>query len=1449
MKKIILTTIFLLFSFLHLNAQQVPTITTGQISGVVCKGDTISVPFTSTGSFDADNTFKVQIRGSQQWIDLATEGTSSPLKAIIPLSYFTRENSNDNQQSIRVIATKPNIIGRESGFNTIYSKPNITLSGASILDISPYTSTVLKFKGSGSTPITIVLIDSTKLSINYLESNFESNDPFNASIYPTKSTNYKIAYTENICGRSNGSGNVSITVNEIGLKALEPNVTKICVGNVLKIPYSASGKINSDNQFKIKLSSSNDKTEIYEIDAVAKDNIIEAIIPEKIPQGTYYSLQIISSSPKASSIWYDFNILITEKANVEIAQENIDVIWGDKVNLNFTVKGLGPWIVKMNDGTNIPLRMFDYTSPNSTLKQNFQIKPDKSQNYSITSFISGCGSGIGGQNITSLTVKPGVVLDSIQQFKEICVGETISAKFRINSSLLNPNSFKAVLNDFNNHTVILPASFNDGLLKLVIPKTLLDINDFNLTYRLGISFNNDKNIAYSPNSIQIKNKPKATLLDADPFELEEPGIVYIPVKATGSGIMTFVFNDSINIEDRSYPGYALNSDIPVIDVNVIKNTTFKLTSVSNLCGTTYINENKKIDVIIKNPKKNDITIKYVNNQICAGDKIKVLIDTLGKFQDNNEFKVLFYVGMYNRNFTVIGTGKGKSVEATIPSNLAGSTSAYYIEVVSTNPVLASRKRNIMINAKPNAKLLSYSTLQNNEAVLLAGESINTYLSVDNSILHDGTYSNYGYSFSDGTNGYGRGKSFYPTFTKSNTYSLLSISNECGNGTVSNDIKIKIVPFKIIRNSNSLQSPTPPLSICSGANLTYSYSILGGVENGTTYNLQIASAKDSVFTDLVSKTSENPINVKIPSQTKEGIYFIRLVSNTNEPQSSSWTKYNIYVLNNVNLTTVLSHDTITEYGGNEVKFKYQSKTATPTNIIIADNFGKVYSYNSQSLENTISIIPQKSATFSIKSVENVCGYGTASGSVKVTIIPALVIQSTGSLNGCNGKEIEIKYSPVGEYEAGNTFKFSFVNKSKPNIKYEAGQTSNASGNIKLKIPSDALFGSYQLEVISSKPALTKTYTDNIFNIFTTSDITITGNTIINAGQTAYFKLTNNSLKSSALSSLDAGNYELSDGTKGDFYYYENIVAVRPSQTTTYTLTSANNTCGLSKISGNVTITVNPISSKSISTEFYSNYGNPYICPGANYNLYYYTNGNFASGTKFSAQISDKNGENFVDLKMQGTSSPLLVTIPVDLPTGNNYRFRVVSTEKDVSSSANSSPLNVMISPTVSFDSLVYMSDSKPINLKFDFNGTPPWFFRFGMNQSTTQSYRIETSPFMITVTPQTSVSYKIYDLNDAYCFGKVLGTGIVRIELITANEDPKDLNITLFPNPTPNFVTIRSDYFKNTRLKIVDSLGKDILEQDLVKSETVLDFSGFTTGLYFLQFNRDNKRVVYKIQKL
>ena len=201
---------------------------------------------------------------------------------------------------------------------------------------------------------------------------------------------------------------------------------------------------------------------------------------------------------------------------------------------------------------------------------------------------------------------------------------------------------------------------------------------------------------------------------------------------------------------------------------------------------------------------------------------------------------------------------------------------------------------------------------------------------------------------------------------------------------------------------------------------------------------------------------------------------------------------------------------------------------------------------------------------------------------------------------------------------------------------------------------------------------------------------------------------------------------------------------------------------------------------------------------------------------------------------------------------NYRIRVVASDKSVSSEANYVPLILAgKGPTAIFDSSTYFfKEGKVIALKISFTGKAPWGIIFGIDEATAKYYSdITTSPYIINVNPIKPVTYKIFGVYAGGCSGKIVGTETVKVELITANEEIPNLEVKIFPNPTSDKITIQSDNFKNTSLQITDNLGRQILQQNISKSETVLDISDFKTGRYFLQIEREGKRNVYKIMKL
>ena len=1432
MKKHILTTAFFLLSLFQI--VQAQTITTGQITGAICKGSIISVPFTTTGNFATDNTFKVQILNTYNtattWTDLVTAGNSSPLKCTIPANFD--ENFGYYSYNIRIVGTKPNVIGATSYIGTLSSKPKLTLSGISKSYANPYEQVDLKIRGTGTNTIKVVLNDSTIINASSLSNNYDSSYP----IYASKTNDYTIAYAYNECGLGEAGGSVKLTVNEVGVKPILGYGESICIGGLLKLLYSIDGKFDASSTFRLGLKQAYSENKEFEIDATEKDGIVSATIPNYIPTGIAYLVRIVSSSPKAVSPWTVNSVMIGEIPSLEIVSPSTSVTWGKEVDLKFNYTGIGPYSVKLNDGSYVYSESTYPTSPTNKSSFTAKAKPLKNQSYSVESFTSGCGVGSVSKNVMNVTVKSGIVIDSLKVGLEVCLGQPFNVKYSSNGTLTNPYVVLSTNNYYSNYDNIrIPAVFDNGIIKVSIPENLYDNKAVSSdTYFLGIIFNNGDDITYSNSQIRVKSLPKLSFNNTAPINITTKGYANLPVTAFGSSPISVTFSDSTNYNLNNSSFY--NSSYVSLSVQPIKTTSYTIKSYSNVCGTVNVTDAKAITVNVKFPADNDITIKSVSYKFCTGDKAKISFNTIGTFKAENEFKVEM-VYQYNNSSVVIGSGKTSPIDITIP-DVYYNTSAVYIRVISIAPTAASEYVfPIYLNTKPQANLYLNTDLQ--KGVLL-NQSVSFGINLSKGNAGTNTY-----TLSDGTTfkDYDY-QAMTRKITANTTFSLKSVENECGVGSVANvAYKVDIVPFKIMPkyyNSSSL---------CSNAFINYNYQITGVPEAGTSFNLQIASVKDSVFKDLVTKTTDNPIRVKIPNDLAEGNYLVRLVSNNALPQSTILSPTTIYVPIIAKLTANDGTNTVTIDGGNSVSLKYETKGSLSANTFISDDNNQIYRgyiYAGSSISSQ-EFYPKKTTTYTLKTIENTCGYGTSSGSVKVTIKPSFSLQNVPSYSTCSGKNIAMSFSTYGEFESGNTFTFTLID-SKKN-RYDIGQTSVLSGNLSLKIPENIASSTYQLEVSSTKPVITKNLVSNL-SVIGLIDVILSGNTTINPNEETYISINSNVKNDNVYD--NTATFTLSNDYKSNLSTNgRTIVYVKPLKTTIYTLKSVENACGVGKVSGSVTVTVNPVSDKMITTtSYFSSYGVLSICSGSVQYVYFDIKGSFSASNKFIAQISDKNGENFKDIVSEGDKSPLKATIPDDLPVGDNYRVRVISSDKDAVGSANKVPLTIAKGPTATLDSTTYFFvQDKPINIKINLTGIPPWSIAFGADEFSVKNYYTQTSPVTISLKPINPISYKIFSVNDAYCVGKVSGTGIVKLELITANEELSDLEVKLFPNPTSNRITIQSDNFKNTTLQITDNFGKQMLQQNINKSETIIDLSNYSSGQYFFQLERDNKRVIYKIIKL
>jgi len=86
------------------------------------------------------------------------------------------------------------------------------------------------------------------------------------------------------------------------------------------------------------------------------------------------------------------------------------------------------------------------------------------------------------------------------------------------------------------------------------------------------------------------------------------------------------------------------------------------------------------------------------------------------------------------------------------------------------------------------------------------------------------------------------------------------------------------------------------------------------------------------------------------------------------------------------------------------------------------------------------------------------------------------------------------------------------------------------------------------------------------------------------------------------------------------------------------------------------------------------------------------------------------------------------------------------------------------------------------------------------------------------------------------------------EFLTINENVIAKNIAIYPNPTSDFLNIKSEETNINSLKIYDTKGALLYENNNNTSEININLSDFTAGIYFVKINYPQGETTHKIIK-
>lgn len=1408
MKKIYAILLLVVVVCLKLNAQSISYFYPEN----VCLGEVQKSSVGFNGTFNSDNKFTIQIRPYTSETIIA-EVPATLKDGRIEAVYTDSLLSTYRNLNARLVASSPFAASSWYGFN-LNSKGYINLSSALSDTINADDYVYVTLKGYSSTSVNVTFSDSSQASVYSYSDNAFSNQhtfaPSSKPIFIVKATNQ--------CGAMKVSGEVRTVVNSISVRTTSFSPGFSCEGSEIKVSFTTmGGTIPTQARYKLRFSQYNQLSGVpersLEVDAVLKDNYLVARVPSLFRASDSYRLdvrvQVILDNPKIVGSIGENILYVYPKSSAEFFSYSSAINMGQQVQVGVRFKGLPPYAADLGNGL--------FFNSNYSDPYNY-IYLYKNTSYVLKDFSTGCGpSTLDVPQTLVFTVNPGIRLLPENDRQILCTDTKLRIRIETNGSFSNATTYWVHANLYGNYTYSFPATRSGDYLEFTIP-SLPESTNYELSYdnlsNLSVTSENPYlGSANSDNSsFVIQQKPFMTLQPYINLNYDTPGHKNLSYSLRGGS--PFIIEDA-NGKKSTYSGIAY------FDIFLDKTKDFTLKSISNSCAKA---ENPVSTRVTLNSTSNTgIYLNIDKKPICiTTDSVDVTILTTGLFGEGNVFAIQGQneSGVYQTLKTVNSPGTYKAKLPIRPNHYSN----YYIKVTSNNPVhFAERDFPVhsplnYISISPSGSISSpyqYTQLTNpiNINLYTNGNPINSIVYTDGQEEKTVTFGEYS-------------SSFYvsPPNAKTTTYTIKSATNLCETRALNLSTAIQVQPYHI-----NLSYDTPN-RFCVGQPVEIPFYTSLDPGNAT-FSLQLAPPNSSNFTTILTSTNKFRVSGTLPSSVEPGNYNLRIISSDGAVSTNT-----IGILVTGLPTATLSSQLPSPV---EIENSYGAilKIALTGNgpwwvTDVANT--KVNIYTSP---YSYYVYPKQSQEYNLKSVYNACGYGAVSGSVTVKIKPFFSVQSN-QYTICEGSDFLVNYDLRGDVDLTNDYiRFELVD-TNSGRKTTLDSTKTLSGTRLLKIPSGLSNDYYQIRGTVRSLSLNQNLS---VSVATKADIVISGNTIINPGETAKVYLKNNSSNSGEIS------YTLSNGTTSTFYGYSGSimsVIVTPSQTTTYTLLSTSNSCGTGKVAGSATVEVNPPSDRTVSvTNWNSNF-----CIGDSMQVYYSTKGSFSATNVMTIQISDTTGRNFRSIPTIGNLSPLKAAIPTDLFTDKQYSIRVVASDAGSASGAYQSPKIARSKAKASFASdVVFYENQGVAKLAIKFEGSLPISYNVASDARNFPAYAYSTSDTIRITQVSPNVYYRLTNVYNNCGNGTIGNPSTVRVELITG-EPEEEAAITLAPNPTSDFVYLKFATPLVRTINLYSAQGVPLYQKSTRNDQEQVDLQQLSSGIYILTIESKGKTVTYKVIK-
>ncbi|RYF78803.1 MAG: T9SS type A sorting domain-containing protein [Cytophagaceae bacterium] len=249
------------------------------------------------------------------------------------------------------------------------------------------------------------------------------------------------------------------------------------------------------------------------------------------------------------------------------------------ISLKFT--GVGPYQYKIQPTSGQPL------SGSAVKDTTILVLPTRTTTYQVIEVSNRCGVGLPVSTATVIVVVPTIQTQALAS-STVCAGNTLTANFATTGQFNSGSSFKLQLARFEADTskiqyIDLPnLQVVPGQVSASIPSTATSG-----TYLVRVVATNPRiPILGTPSATTLTIRPlPGAALSASQTVIYEGDAVKLSVVFNGDGPWTFSYRDSSSI-GNTVREVLTNANPHVLDLKPQKSTTYRLTSLSNGCGSS-----------------------------------------------------------------------------------------------------------------------------------------------------------------------------------------------------------------------------------------------------------------------------------------------------------------------------------------------------------------------------------------------------------------------------------------------------------------------------------------------------------------------------------------------------------------------------------------------------------------------------------------------------------------------------------------------------------------------------------------------------------------------------------------------------------------------------------------------------------------------------------------------